>query len=478
MMLLLSYLLMLIPFAEASDGEKRLHNYLFANYNTYVRPRHDPHQTVVIDLELNLKHLIKLDEHTEVLTASVAIGTSWDDDYLIWNPDDYDDVKRLTLAPWQIWHPDLGIDNSVENFFMDDLDRFYAKLLNTGRVHWWTAGVTQTSCHVDGTHFPFDWQECDVVIKSWAFSRQFVDLQNASNSVRLDGFRDDPIWRLLATRVENHDLIYETDKNEVFAEIHYKLHFERKPEYYVLNIICPCCLLVIVSLLVYCVPPDADRLSLSVTVLLAFSVFQFVVNDLTPASSDTTPVVGLFVLVTMSLSAVSVIMSIFSVRVNSITSPLPSWVRAVAFGIVARLMRVSVPDRPEPTAVLDDGDPATANSAAARVVYVPADRTSTLRSVASLPPYKRPHLSVNSTPEHAAADFSNCGRSTQADCCSRCQLKTPVEKLLQELRKITNRQRSREAEEEMAEEWRTMAIILDRLLFWITVIILVVSPSG
>jgi len=44
---------------------------------------------------------------------------------------------------------------------------------------------------------------------------------------------------------------------------------------------------------VYCVPPDADRLSLSVTVLLAFSVFQFVVNDITPVSSDTTPVVGL-----------------------------------------------------------------------------------------------------------------------------------------------------------------------------------------
>jgi len=47
-----------------------------------------------------------------------------------------------------------------------------------------------------------------------------------------------------------------------------------------------------VCIQVYCVPPDADRLSLSVTVLLAFSVFLFVVNDLTPASSDATPMVG------------------------------------------------------------------------------------------------------------------------------------------------------------------------------------------
>ena len=58
------------------------------------------------------------------------------------------------------------------------------------------------------------------------------------------------IWRLMATRVEEHDLIYESDPNDVFAEIKYIMHFERKPEYYVFNVITPCCLLVIVSLLV------------------------------------------------------------------------------------------------------------------------------------------------------------------------------------------------------------------------------------
>jgi len=45
---------------KASDGEQRLHEHIFANYNTQVRPRHDPTQTVVVDLELNLHHLIKL----------------------------------------------------------------------------------------------------------------------------------------------------------------------------------------------------------------------------------------------------------------------------------------------------------------------------------------------------------------------------------------------------------------------------------
>ena len=48
--------------AESSDGEKRLYMDLLSNssYNTQTRPRHDPTQTVLVDLELDLNHLIKL----------------------------------------------------------------------------------------------------------------------------------------------------------------------------------------------------------------------------------------------------------------------------------------------------------------------------------------------------------------------------------------------------------------------------------
>jgi len=44
---------------------------------------------------------------------------------------------------------------------------------------------------------------------------------------------------------------------------------------------------------VYWIPPDSEeKLEVSMTVLLAFSVILYVVNDLTPASSDQTPIVG------------------------------------------------------------------------------------------------------------------------------------------------------------------------------------------
>ena len=131
------------------------------------------------------------------------------------------------------------------------------------------------------------------------------------------------------------------------------------------------------------------------------------------------------------MSAVSVIVSIFCVRVNLVTSMLPSCVRAVAFGIFARILCVSVPDRPEPITVLDDHQEVVVNSTA-KMFYVPADRASAVRSVASLP-VKRPHLSVNSTSLHAG---SYCTHLPHDDFCCPCQLKTHVDKLLQELRKV------------------------------------------
>ena len=60
-----------------------------------------------------------------------------------------------------------------------------------GGVRWWFGGVMETSCHLDGTLFPFDSQTCSIVVESWAYSEAFVDLRNASNYVKLDGFNDD-----------------------------------------------------------------------------------------------------------------------------------------------------------------------------------------------------------------------------------------------------------------------------------------------
>jgi len=82
--------------------------------------------------------------------------------------------------------------DSASHFYPESYYEVYrAHVHHNGRVRWWFGGVMDTSCHLDGTLFPFDSQSCSVMLQSWAHSEAYVDLHNASNYVHLDGFNDD-----------------------------------------------------------------------------------------------------------------------------------------------------------------------------------------------------------------------------------------------------------------------------------------------
>ena len=80
---------------------------------------------------------------------------------------------------------------SVNRFFPENyFQLFRANLHYTGRVRWWFGGVMETSCHIEGTLFPFDSQSCSIILQSWAYSQGFVDLNNTSDEIHLEDFED------------------------------------------------------------------------------------------------------------------------------------------------------------------------------------------------------------------------------------------------------------------------------------------------
>ena len=83
-------------------------------------------------------------------------------------------------------------DCSASSFYPQSYSTIYrVHVHSTGHVRWWFGGVMETSCHVDGTLFPFDSQTCSIVVESWAYSEAYLDLHNMSDYVHLDGFNDD-----------------------------------------------------------------------------------------------------------------------------------------------------------------------------------------------------------------------------------------------------------------------------------------------
>jgi len=58
------------------------------------------------------------------------------------------------------------------------------------------------------------------------------------------------IWHLVSSEVRKHNVVYELEPNVKYSQIEFILYLSRKPLYYVVNIVIPCCLLIIISLLV------------------------------------------------------------------------------------------------------------------------------------------------------------------------------------------------------------------------------------
>ncbi len=73
----------------------------------------------------------------------------------------------------------------------------------------------------------------------------------------------------------------------------FKLHLRRRSLFYVLNIVCPCVMLSVLQLMVFRVPsPAGEKVSLSITLLLSFTVFLLMVSDNMPQTSTSVPLLG------------------------------------------------------------------------------------------------------------------------------------------------------------------------------------------
>ena len=88
-----------------------------------------------------------------------------------------------------------------------------------------------------------------------------------------------------------------------YVFLNYLVHIRRRVLYYLFNIIFPCIGLSILSLLSFWLPPDSgEKITLGITVLLAFSVFMLLIAELMPATSEMVPLIEIYLIIVMALT--------------------------------------------------------------------------------------------------------------------------------------------------------------------------------
>ncbi|KAL3865419.1 hypothetical protein ACJMK2_042809 [Sinanodonta woodiana] len=352
---------------------------------------------------------------------------------------------------------------SLLYFSADDFTTGYmqskAMVDYTGVVFWPPPAKFRSSCKIDITYFPFDDQSCKMKFGSWIYDGFQVDVTNRSDKVDLANYVYSGEWELLTIKVVRNEVRYACCE-EFYPDVTFTIYMRRRTMYYLFNIIFPCLWLTILSLLGFWLPPDSgEKITLGITVLLAFSVFMLLIAENMPATSEFVPLIGIYLTVTMGMTSLSIILTVFVLQLHHVgphQRGVPRWLRILSYDIMSNLLCM----RPKVNPFM-----------------------FTYNRV------RRDEMTMSSFADTYVDNVSNCnGAVTQSNQHMQHEkildIDETQEKITNHLKHLVSKQDYEEHHQDIVNEWRFVATIMDRFLFWIfllasvlsSIVILVIVP--
>ncbi|KJH46782.1 hypothetical protein DICVIV_07157 [Dictyocaulus viviparus] len=146
------------------------------------------------------------DEHEQTMLVHGHLWATWFDEYLVWEPNDYNGTSKINIDPWRIWQPALALYNSARgnswHLYMHGLP---AIIGNTGRV-WATGSFSfHVTCRFDFSDWPYDEQQCPIVVADWVYDLSRVNLSDPQGNTP---------WNKPTIRL-NYDPIRQDEKKHV-----------------------------------------------------------------------------------------------------------------------------------------------------------------------------------------------------------------------------------------------------------------------
>ena len=95
--------------------------------------------------------------------------------------------------------------------------------------------------------------------------------------------------------VESSLHIKESEMQTGYYEDHieFSIRMKRNPVFYLMYLLIPSVLMAFVSVLVFLLPPESgERVGLSITVLLSYTVFLLMVSEMSPRGGENTSLLG------------------------------------------------------------------------------------------------------------------------------------------------------------------------------------------
>lgn len=438
-------IILLIVFVRQASptSEKKLIDHLLTNYSIYPRPVLNRNDPVNVTFGFNLIQIMNVVERDQYITTKLWMRMTWINEFLKWKPHMWDNITHTRLPRDKLWTPDIFLQEDIGDDISSGPDKYETPIVlqSTGQNMWLIPVKLQSACIMDVKNFPFDRQTCKFVFTSWTHDKSELDLIIEQKPIITWTYVKSSEWKLLDVGRKIITKQYACCPNP-FVEIQFYITLQRKPLYYIYNVVIPCCVQMIIILFTFFLPPDSgERIGVVITVLLVFAVYLEVLSSSLPKTSNSTPALSHFYITAMIESACSLIATCFVLAIHfkgtdKGVESMPNWLRRYFLEYIGKYIGVPIPENLKSSFT--------------------EERSFTIKENAGL---------VNEV-ELDQNGLVNGDVKTEL----RHRVKDPtatLDTLVDELHTITSLIHDSNRQDEIEEEWQLLAKVFDRIFFFI-----------
>ncbi|XP_060935640.1 neuronal acetylcholine receptor subunit beta-2-like [Limanda limanda] len=470
----LALLVLSVATALCAEVEERLVSHLLApeRYNKLIRPAVNNSQQVAIYIQVSLAQLINVNEREQIMTTNCWLTQVWNDYRLMWDPEEYEGIKKIRLPSQNIWLPDIVLYNNADGTYEVS---FYSNAVvsNNGEVAWLPPAIYKSACKIEVRDFPFDQQNCTLKFRSWTYDHTEIDLILLSDFASRDDFKPSGEWDIVSLPGRKNE-----DPNDIrYLDITYDFIIKRKPLFYTINLIIPCILITSLAILVFYLPSDCgEKMTLCISVLLALTVFLLLISKIVPPTSLAVPLIGKYLMFSMVLVTFSIVTSVCVLNVHHrapSTHTMPPWVKRI---FLYRLPTYLFMRRPGSSNIREKFRKKHQQRSYSDQKMRGAD--GGMGSAVGMADSSSSFFVNEDSAKHYGWKVSDLSENTEFRKRLTLKSNIDVEDAVDGVRYIAEKMKSEDDDEGIIEDWKYVAMVIDRLFLWIFVCVCVVGTLG
>ncbi|KAH9282909.1 Acetylcholine receptor subunit beta-like 2 [Echinococcus granulosus] len=472
---LIFFLLCSFPSTGGVTTERKLYDQLLApqRYNKLIRPETPSEAPTVVHLGLRLSQFINVDEQKEVIQTQVWLEQEWQDVHLLWDPACFGGVESIHVPAEDLWRPDIVLYNNVDGKYeITTLTR--AEVFFNGTVRWMPPALYLSACRIDMEYFPYDEQTCSMRFGSWTYDGSKVDLRHhlqkyapelsrplyIDYAADLHDFGSTIEYDVISVSAVCYDHIYQHSPHP-YPEVVFQFRMRRRTAFHTFNLLLPCVAIAVLAVMTFLLPPECrEKISLSITTLLALTLFFLLISKMAPPTSLAVPLIGKYLLFTIALITSSIFLTVVVLNVHfrsAETHPMGKWMRRIFLEVMPPLLGLQPPKQAK-RAMKQTMLEIVSNKRAIEKKSNPRCSECKLRD----------HWDFNrkGTPDPLVCQISR----QLMECCSdeaQIRLQRKLHQVAEGSRFIEQRLHVNKRENDIKEEWQFVALVMDRLSLWL-----------